>query len=395
MTDPRLADPDTETRLGALRELVGATTRPAPRGINCHVHTNYSFASFRSPAEAAWLAFDHGVEIFGINDHYTVDGHDEFGRACAVAGLPALFSIEIVAMDRQAEADGVLLNDPGNPGRVYLCGKGVTDAGNAEAAATLAELRRHQEARNRAMVQALDARFQEALGEAGPSWNAIADQTPLGNTTERHIAKAAVAHLAAGDEPEARFERLCGAAPTGDDAARQNQLRSCLLKAGRPCYVAEDPAAYPDVASVRELFLQLGAIPTYPVLGNPVTPGEADIAALCDRLAVWGFHSLELITSRNSDDRVAAVLAEAERRRWPVVDGTEHNTAAMVPLINELGSDPRFLPQLRAGALVLLGHQARIAAGQPGYLDRSGQVVDGAYDACLSAGEAALGAISN
>ena len=392
MTDDRLADPDHAVRLAALRELVAATPRPAPRGINCHVHTNYSFASFRSPAEAAWLAYREGVEVFGINDHYTVDGHDEFAQACAVAGLPAVFSVEIVAMDRAAEAEGVLLNDPGNPGRVYLCGKAVTDPGNAAAAATLTALRRHQEARNRAMVQALDARFRERLDEPGPDWAAVVDQTPCGNTTERHIARAAVARLAAGDEPDARFERLCGAAPDGDDAARQNQLRSCLLKAGKPCYIDEDPAAYPDVATVRELFLQLGAIPTYPVLGNPVTPGEADIPALCDRLAEWGFHALELITSRNTAERVAAVVAAAEHRGWPVVDGTEHNTAAMVPLINELGSDPRFLPRLRQGARVLLGHQARRAAGEPGYVDATGTPVADGYAACASAGEAQVGA---
>ena len=62
----------------------------------------------------------------GINDHYTVAGHEEFRRACAIAGIAATFSLEAVAMDRAAAAAGLLLNDPDNPGRVYLCGKGVT-----------------------------------------------------------------------------------------------------------------------------------------------------------------------------------------------------------------------------------------------------------------------------
>ena len=96
------------------------------RGTNCHIHTNESFSVFRSPSEAVWQAAREGVAVLGINDHYTVAGHDEFRRACAVAGIAATFSFEAVAMDRAAEAAGLLLNDPDNPGRVYLCGKGVT-----------------------------------------------------------------------------------------------------------------------------------------------------------------------------------------------------------------------------------------------------------------------------
>ena len=67
-----------------------------------------------------------GLAVLGINDHYTVAGHDEFRQACRVAGIAATFSLEAVGMDRAAEAARLLLNDPDNPGRVYLCGKGVT-----------------------------------------------------------------------------------------------------------------------------------------------------------------------------------------------------------------------------------------------------------------------------
>ncbi|MDA3961031.1 MAG: PHP domain-containing protein [Planctomycetota bacterium] len=395
MNTEQLAAPEPAARITALRDLVAAKPAPAPAGINVHVHTNYSFACFRSPAEAVWLARQAGVEIFGINDHYTIDGHPEFRQAVEAAKLPAVFSVEIVAVDRAAAEEGALLNDPGNPGRVYLCGKAVTTPGNAEAAATLATLREHQERRNRAMIEVIDQHFQTTAQAAGPSWASVAEQTPLGNTTERHIALASCERIAAiaaerGVDAASVFERVCGQAPQGDHAAQQNQLRSCLLKAGKACYVDEDPAAYPSVEAVRELFLQLGAIPTYPVLGNPLTTGEEQISALCDRLANWGIYAMELISSRNTAERVAEVVAEAEARNWPVFDGTEHNTAAMVPLINELGADARFLPRLREGATALLGHQALVAAGKPGYVDRTGALVDGGYAACVAAGQALL-----
>ena len=264
-------------------------------------------------------------------------------------------------MERQAEKDGLLLND-GNPGRVYLCGKGVTKAKNPTATAMLATLRSHQEDRNRAMLDKIRQRFSSIFEEEGPSWDDIVGK-PLGNTTERHLTRSIYNCLNVGDYA-ARFEQFCGAAPSGETAKDQNIIRSALLKAGKPCYVREAPEAYPALSALRQLYLHLGAIPTYPVLGNPITGGEEDISAHCDRLAEWGIFALELIPSRNTDDRVEAVLAEAKRRNWPVFDGTEHNTPVLEPLLTKWGSDPRFRPQFRDGALTLLGHQALCAAGK-------------------------------
>ncbi|HYE06031.1 MAG TPA: PHP domain-containing protein [Planctomycetota bacterium] len=386
MTTPLdlLAAPALDTRLAALRDLARGTTLPARTGTNTHVHTNHSFSVFRSPCEAVWKAIEAGVEVFGINDHFTVAGHDEFARACAAVGLPATFSIEAIGMDRAAEQAKTLMNDPGNPGRVYLCGKGVTTRDDAQAARTLAALRAAQIDRNRQLIAKLDERFRALTGQPGPTWERVAEQAPQGNTTERHVAKACLRRLQeiGGDA----FAAVVGATPTGDDAAQQNLIRGSLLKSGKPCYVPEDPSSFPDVAGARALFLQLGAIPTYPVLGNPITDGEKDVVALCDRLAAWGIHALELIPARNTDDRVAAVIAEARRRGWPVFDGTEHNTPTMDPLLTRWGMDERFRPTLRDGALLVLGHQARVARGEPGYVDRAGRLVAGGYRACLDEG---------
>ena len=73
-----------------------------------------------------WQAAREGIAVLGINDHYTVAGHEEFRRACEIAGIAAGFSMEAVAVDREAAEAGLKLNDPDNPGRIYLCGKGIT-----------------------------------------------------------------------------------------------------------------------------------------------------------------------------------------------------------------------------------------------------------------------------
>ncbi len=404
----RLAAGDVEIRLQALRELAASLTasRPAsrpearasPRPTNVHVHTNHSFGVFRSPSEAVWHAAQAGIEVFGINDFFTTAGCGEFARACAAAGIAAVFGVECVAIDPRLAAEGLLVNDPANPGKIYLTGKGIARPDDALAAAELARLRGFQERRNRELTASADARFRAILGEPGPTWDDVSGQTPAGNTTERHVARAIVRALAApvgrpvGSAAWASaYERVVGKAPPSQvDAELQNHVRSHLLKAGKPCYVAEDPAAFPTVAGLRSLYLSLGSIPTYPVLGDPITDGERDIASWCDRLDGWGFRALELIPARNTEPRMTAVVAEATRRGWPVFDGTEHNTPAMEPMTTRWGLDERFRPRLREGALVLLGHQRRVAVGSSGYVDACGDLVPGGYRACLDAGVTAV-----
>jgi len=104
-----------ESRLEALRQLCAGSGVGSRRGTNCHIHTNESFSVFRSPSEAVWQAAREGLAVLGINDHYTVAGHEEFRQACEIAGIEATFSMEAVGMDRAAEATRLLLNDPITP----------------------------------------------------------------------------------------------------------------------------------------------------------------------------------------------------------------------------------------------------------------------------------------
>ncbi|HPT26422.1 MAG TPA: hypothetical protein PLZ95_08385 [Bryobacteraceae bacterium] len=186
-----------ESRIEALRQLCARLGERPRRGTNCHIHTNESFSVFRSPSEAVWQAAREGLSVLGINDHYTVAGHEEFRQACRIAGIGAGFSMEAVGMDRAAEASRLLLNDPDNPGRVYLCGKGITriPPESSPAAQSLARMRAALELRNREMTVKVTQLFQERLDAAGPEWEDVRALTPQGNTTERHVGKAALLRL--------------------------------------------------------------------------------------------------------------------------------------------------------------------------------------------------------
>jgi len=371
-----------EQRLSALRQLC-AQLGPRPhRGTNCHIHTSESFSVFRSPTEAVWQAAQEGLAVLGINDHYTIAGHEEFRRACEIAGIAAAFSLEAVAMDRDAEADGLLLNDPDNPGRVYLCGKGVTrdPPDYSTEMRNLARLRAALERRNREMTEKVDALFKDRLHADGPTWESVRGLTPRGNATERHVAWATLARLrewaaVQGVSLSEALSVCCGAAPraAADDAALQIFLRAKLLKAGAPCFVRESEEAFVSVEELRRIFLAFGSIPTYPVLGNPVTSGERDIEALLHRLEATGFYAIEVIPHRNTRERLSEIVSTARRRWWPVFNGTEHNTPEARSLLDPFALDPEFEPWFRESAALLLGHQQLVAQGEGGYVDLEGR----------------------
>ena len=376
-----LSSGTAEARLDALRQLCASTPRTPRLGTNLHVHTNESFSVFRSPSEAVWQAVQQGVAVFGINDHYTVAGHDEFRSACQIARIPAAFSMEAVAMDHDAEARRELTNDPGNPGRTYLCAKGITriPPDHSPAMQRLRTMRAALERRNREMTDRVRTLFRDRVNAEGPAWDDVVALTPRGNTTERHISKAVLLRLrslaeSSGEPLSGLVTRCCGAKPPKqDDAALQNFIRSRLLKAGAPCYVEESPDAFLSLEDMRDLFLAFGSIPTYPVLGNPITDREKDIPALLDRLESIRIFALEVIPQRNTRERLAEILNAAKARNWPVFNGTEHNTPEAAPLLAPLSLDPDFLPWFDGSAALLLGHQRLVAQGRPGFVDDAGR----------------------
>ena len=93
--------------------------------VNAHLHTPYSFSAFSSIGEALNKAAEEGVKVVGINDFYSTDGYGEWKEGCARRGLFPLFGIEFIALNAEDQATGLRVNDPNNPGRTYISGKGL------------------------------------------------------------------------------------------------------------------------------------------------------------------------------------------------------------------------------------------------------------------------------
>jgi hypothetical protein len=371
-----------DQRLEALGQLCAQLGPHPHRGTNCHIHTSESFSVFRSPSEAVWQAAREGLAVLGINDHYTIAGHEEFRLACQVAGISAAFSLEAVAMDRESADAGLKLNDPDNPGRIYLCGKGISRVPeeSSDEMLTLTRMRGALERRNREMTSKVAALFMDKLGADGPTWKDVVALTPRGNATERHLAYAVLLRLRdVASQTGKPFRELLAAlcpAPipaSDDDATMQIFIRGKLLKAGGLCYVAEGPDAFVSVANLRKMFLAFGAIPTYPILGNPILDGEKNIEALLDSLGTRGFYAVEVIPVRNTRERLREIVTAAQKRWWPVFNGTEHNTPETRPMLDPFALDPEFEPWFRRSAALMLGHQKLVAQGQPGFVDSQGR----------------------
>ena len=93
--------------------------------VNAHLHTPYSFSAFRDVADALDRAAAEGVKVVGINDFYSTDGYGEWQEGCAARGLFPLFGIEFISLNEEDQAAGLRVNDPNNPGRTYVSGKGL------------------------------------------------------------------------------------------------------------------------------------------------------------------------------------------------------------------------------------------------------------------------------
>ena len=160
--------------------------------VNAHLHTPYSFSAFDDVAQALDMAAEEDVKVVGINDFYSMDGYREWHDGCAKRGLYPLFGIEMIALNADAQRAGMRVNDPNNPGRTYLSGKGlaypvILSGREAE------QLRAVREESNR-QVACMCAKLNEVLDARKAGFRLDYDELvrtlTRGSLRERHLAKA-------------------------------------------------------------------------------------------------------------------------------------------------------------------------------------------------------------
>jgi len=359
--------------------------------VNAHLHTPYSFSAFSDVSQALDMAVAEDVKVVGINDFYTTAGFEAWAAGCKERGLYPLFNIEFISLNEADKKAGLRVNDPGNPGRTYLSGKGLSYPFKlAEPYATqLADV----SAEANAQVEAMCGKVNEILiaSKAGFTldFGRIKNELTKGSIRERHLAKALrlkVYEACANNQIDIRilFHKLFGGkelkSPISDIAGVENEIRANLLKAGGGAFVPEDPKAFLPMQTVCDIIVAAGGIPTYPFLADDAKGGytdfEGDLERVVKQLTERGFHSVEFITTRNGVELLEKYAAYLHEQGFVVTFGSEHNTPSMEPLElfarNSTSLSERLLQINYEGACVVAAHQHLVAQGLRGYVDENG-----------------------
>ncbi|MCK5691332.1 MAG: hypothetical protein KAI08_00745 [Bacteroidales bacterium] len=371
-----------------------------PLKVNNHIHTPYSFSAFESIDEAVRMADSEEVKILGINDFYITEGHGEFIEKCREYHLFPLLNVELIGISREDQEAGIRVNDPGNPGRTYITGKGlaypsILPVNQQEKLDQVVMESNNQVAR---MIDLVNRWLEFQQVHISLSVNEIMEEHAKDSLRERHVAKALRIKIEQKSHDDDEFYRLLEQVFGGksserkrDDAAGlEDELRARLLKSGAPAFVPEDDKAFLNMEEIVGIIEDAGGIPTYPMLldgaGGAFTEFERDRAQLLESLKDRGFYSIELIPLRNRIEVVKEYAEYFYENGFVVSFGTEHNSPASLPLTvsckyNE-PLDDKLMQISFNGAAYLAAHQYLTVKEGPGYkleerdkMERLGQAV--------------------
>jgi hypothetical protein len=357
-----------------------------PLKVNNHIHTPYSFSAFSSIEDAVKLAAEEDVRILGINDFYVSDGYGEFIEECHKYRVFPILNIELIGISREDQQAGIRVNDPKNPGRTYISGKGLVFP-SILPVDQQQKLGRVVEESNKQVVKMIDLvnrwlEFQQT--GVSISVEEIMEEHAMQLLRERHVAKALRIKLEQAAPDDDSFYKLLEQVYGGkaseknrsDKAGIEEELRARLLKSGAPAFVPEDEKAFMKLEEIIEIIKDAGGIPTYPMLldgaGGGITEFENDPEKLLTELSARGFHSVELIPLRNRPEVLKEYAEYFYENGFVVSFGTEHNTTAMLPLsVRALGAEPlneRLKEISYNGAAYLAAHQYLTTKESPGYV---------------------------
>jgi hypothetical protein len=365
----------------------------APLKNNAHFHLPPNFSAFESVAQAVELADKQGVAVVGASNYYDYDVYGDFAALARRHGIFPLFGLEIIVLLEDLQKQGVKVNDPGNPGKFYLCGKGITRFAHmtAGAARILGKIRHNDSTRIAQVVKQLAEVFEQRGVPTGLTESAIIDRVVARHGSPRHRVYLQERHVCqafqerffeivpAGQRVE-KLTKLLGAAPKSgpEEAVKiQNEIRSALLKSGKPGYVAETFVGFDEA---YELIVELGGFACYPTLAdgaNPICGFEDPVEKLIAELKRRKIGCAEFIPLRNNPAVLSQYVKAIRAAGLIVTAGTEHNTLDLIPIEPACVGGQPAPEDVKAifweGACVVAAHQFLTLHGEPGFTPECGE----------------------
>lgn len=362
--------------------------------VNAHIHLPPNFSAFESVQQAVELASDQGLRVLGASNYYDFSVYADLASEARRHRIFPLFGLEIIALLKDLAAAGVLVNDPGNPGKMYICGKGIVRFGPMTAVAQdlMTHIRRNDEARTRRMVQQMEAIFAASGIRIGLTADAITDSIVRRHNVskdtvclqERHVAQAFQEALFGLFPQDKRIEKLTpifGVRPRAapdNPSKMQNEIRTHLMKMGKPAFV---PESFVSFSEAYRLILELGGIPCYPTLADgtsPICAYEDPPERLVEVLLANKVYCAEFIPIRNQPETLQRYVRVLRSAGFAITGGTEHNTPDLIPLEPTcIGGAP--VPEaikeiFWEGACVVAAHQFLHLHGRCGYVNDAGEL---------------------
>ena len=361
------------------------------RDTNTHVHLPPNFSAFQSLGQALEMATNEGVNALGASNYYDYSVYGQFATLAVQKGIFPLFGIEIIALMDDLVESRTLINDPGNFGKIYICGKGITNFSpmSENSSRLLQTIRVNDSLRMNEMTRKLSTIFVNAGIDIPLTPDIIKERiaTRTGvcpNTVylqERHLAQAFQEAFYESTPVADRSEKLraiFGASPKNamDPVLVQNDIRTHLMKAGRPAF---EPDTFVDFEHAYNLILALGGVPCYPTLADgakPICAYEEPVEELFAKLRRLNVHTAEFIPNRNTPEVLSRYVHAMRDTGFVVTAGTEHNTQELLPIKPAcLGGAP--IPEdvqaiFREGACVVVAHQYLGLMGLTGFVESDG-----------------------
>lgn len=363
---------------------------PKYREANGHIHTPYSFSAFKALETAFMMARDEKIAVLGINDFYVSDGYELFHEGCLRNNIFPLFNIEFIGLLKEEQKNGIRINDPNNPGRIYFSGKGLDypfETGWIQKK-QINRVKKESQNQVKAMIAKLNKLISVENKDLKLSYDSIKKSFAHDLVRERHIAKAlrvlAEENFKTPEERLGFIEKIYGGKKSKyefkDESSLENEIRSNLLKSGGAAFVEENKKSFLELKKIIRIIIKSGGIPCYPVLlddpsGN-CTEFESDPEKLHLTLKKLGIECIELIPGRNDHNILKSFVEFFHKKGFLITFGTEHNTPEMIPLtVSARGSVP-LDESLKIiaweGACVIAAHQYLRADGRQGYVLEDG-----------------------
>ncbi|MFN8631531.1 MAG: hypothetical protein U0838_14795 [Chloroflexota bacterium] len=173
------------------------TSRPV---INTHVHVPPNFSAFLDVDDVLASAVRERARVIGASNFHDHRVYRRFADGANAIGIVPIFGLEFITVVDDLRDAGTRVNDPANPGRLYLCGKGVDPFAEPTALATAIDA--PARAANRARAARMTELLRDVFTAAGVP-TSLDDRTialhvaaragdfrPTGSLQERHLAMA-------------------------------------------------------------------------------------------------------------------------------------------------------------------------------------------------------------